>query len=169
MKLRKTKIRNPNKIIIWNFNINSFRNRFEQLKDIVIQHIDILILTETKLDNNFPTAQLLVNGFSEPYRLDRNRKGWGVIVYIREDIPSSVNMFFYMIWKVYLLNSILRYVNGYFLEHTTHLPKQIFIILVISIKHLTLTVVIKMFTYRSFLHGNIWASYRFFHLWTWLT
>ena len=55
-----------------------------------MQHIDILVLTETKLDDTFPMAQFLVNDFSEPYRLDRNRKGGGVIVYIREDIPSKL-------------------------------------------------------------------------------
>ena len=88
-KIKKLRIRNPNKIIIGNLNINSLPNKFEQLKDIVMQHIDILVLTETKLDDTFPTAQFLVNGFSEPYRRDRNRKGGGVMVYIREDIPRS--------------------------------------------------------------------------------
>ena len=58
-------------MIIGNLNINSFSNKFEQMKDIVMQHIDILVLTETKLDDTFPTAQFLVNGFSEPCRLDR--------------------------------------------------------------------------------------------------
>ena len=74
-EIKKLRIRNPNKIIIGNLNINSLPNKFEQLKDIVMQHIDILVLTETKLDDTFPMAQFLVNGFSEPHRLDRNRKG----------------------------------------------------------------------------------------------
>ena len=39
-----------------------------------------------------------------------------------------------MILKVYFLNSILENVNGYFLEHTTHHPKRIFIILIMYIK-----------------------------------
>ena len=86
-EIKKLRIRNPNKIIIGNLNINSLPNKFEQLKDIVMQHIDILFLTE--LNDTFPTAQFLVNGFSEPYRLDRNRKGGGVMVYICEDIPSK--------------------------------------------------------------------------------
>ena len=47
------------------------------------------MLSETKLDDTFPTAQFLVNGFSEPYRRDRNIKGGGVMIYIREDIPSK--------------------------------------------------------------------------------
>ena len=55
-----------------------------------MQHIDILVLTETKLDDTFATVQFLVNDFSEPYRLDRNRKRGRVMVYIREDIPSKL-------------------------------------------------------------------------------
>ena len=55
-----------------------------------MQHTDILVLTETKLGDTFPTAQFLVNGFSEPYSLDRSRKGGGVMVYIREDILSKL-------------------------------------------------------------------------------
>ena len=77
-EIKKLGIRNPNKIIIANRNINSLLNKFEQLKDIVMQHIDILVSTETKLDDTFPTAQFLVNGFSEPHRLDKTRKGEGL-------------------------------------------------------------------------------------------
>ena len=88
-EIKKLRIRNTNKIIIGNFNINSLPYKFEQLKDLVMQHIDILVLTETKLDDNFPTAQFLANSFLEPYRLDRYRNGGGVIIYIREDIPNK--------------------------------------------------------------------------------
>ena len=59
-EIKKLRIRNPNKILIGNLNINSLPSKFEQLKDIVMQHIDILVLT----DDRFPTAQFLVNGFS---------------------------------------------------------------------------------------------------------
>ena len=55
-----------------------------------MQHTDILVLTETKLDDPFLTSQFSVNDFSEPYRLDRNRKWGGVMVYIRKDIPSKL-------------------------------------------------------------------------------
>ena len=50
---------------------------------------DILTIQETKLDHSFQTAQLLIDGYSEPYRLDRNRHGGGVLIYVREDIPSK--------------------------------------------------------------------------------
>ena len=109
-----------------------------------MQYIDILVLTETKLDDTFPTTQFLVNGFSEPYRLNRNRNGEGLIFsFVRIfRINCQINMFFRTTGKVYLLNSILGNING-FLEYATHHPKQIFIILIICIKHLTLTLVIK--------------------------
>ena len=51
--------------------------------------VDILVLTETKLDNSFPTNQFLIEGYSKPFRLDRSRNGVGLLVYIREDIPCK--------------------------------------------------------------------------------
>ena len=51
---------------------------------------DILVITETKLDNTFPVSQFHKDGFSMPYRLDRNRNGDDVIVYVREDMPSKL-------------------------------------------------------------------------------
>ena len=52
--------------------------------------LHILIITETKLDDTFPVSQFHIDGFSKPYRLDRNRNGGGVIIYVREDIPSKI-------------------------------------------------------------------------------
>ena len=51
-------------------------------------NIDILTIQETKLDSTFPKEQFYLEGYSEPYRLDRNRNG-GVMIYVREDIPSK--------------------------------------------------------------------------------
>ena len=48
------------------------------------------MITETKLDDTFPLGQFYVEGFTMPYRLDRNRNGGGVIIYVREDIPSKI-------------------------------------------------------------------------------
>ena len=52
--------------------------------------MDVLVLTETKLDDSFLKAQFLVDGFSELYRYDRNRKGGGIMIYIRENFPSKL-------------------------------------------------------------------------------
>ena len=50
------------------------------------------MILETKLDESFLKDQFLIKGFSEPYRLDRNSKGGGIILFIREDIPSKLSI-----------------------------------------------------------------------------
>ena len=40
--------------------------------------------------NSFATAQFQINGFSSPYRLDRNPRGRGILLYVIEDIPSNL-------------------------------------------------------------------------------
>ena len=60
-------------MIIGNLNISSIRNKFEQLKETVLKYMDILVLTETKLDETFLESLLLMDGFSKPFRLDMIR------------------------------------------------------------------------------------------------
>ena len=48
------------------------------------------MISETKLHPSFPTGQFHTHGFSEPYRFDRNSSGGGILLYIREDIPSKL-------------------------------------------------------------------------------
>jgi exonuclease III len=70
-------------------NINSIRNKFEHLKILIIGNIDILVITETKLDDTFSETSFMIEGFSKPYRRDRNSNGGGILIYVREDIPSK--------------------------------------------------------------------------------
>ena len=87
--LSSLKMKHPHKIIIGNLNINSVPNKFEQLKYLIHDKLDILLITETKLDNTFPDSQFIMQGFSKPFRNDRNRKGGGLMIFVREDIPCK--------------------------------------------------------------------------------
>ena len=58
IKLKVMKENSPNKIILRHFNINSLRNKFEALQFIINRNLDILI-SETKLDDSFPSAQFI--------------------------------------------------------------------------------------------------------------
>ena len=69
--------------------MNSLPNKFDQLKLLIQGNIDILIVTESKLDSSFPDCQFKIDGFSKPFRKDRNRNGGGVIIFVREDIPCK--------------------------------------------------------------------------------
>ena len=88
--MKNLRLKNTNKVIIGHININSLRNKFELLTEMVRDKVDLLIISKTKLDSSFPNAQFYLKSYSEPCRLDSNSKGGGIILYVREDIPSKL-------------------------------------------------------------------------------
>ena len=88
--LNKMRKLNPNRLIIAHININSIRNKFEMVKTTITDKTDILLISETKLDSSFLVNQSLIDGFTPPYRLDRNANGGGIMLYVTEDIPSKL-------------------------------------------------------------------------------
>ena len=70
-------------------NINSTRNKFELFNNQIKANIDILMISETKIDNTFPHSQFFIEGFSTPYGLDWDSNGGGILLYVWEDIPSN--------------------------------------------------------------------------------
>ena len=79
------------KLIIAHLNINSLRNKFEFLVDQIKGKVDLLMVSETKLDESFPQGQFKISGFSRPFRLDRNSIVIGrIMLFVREDIPAKL-------------------------------------------------------------------------------
>ena len=74
------------------FNINSLLcpGKLDQLKDYCkILKVDVLIITESKLDQTIPTNLITIPGYHEPIRQDREvngRFGGGVLMYIAENL-----------------------------------------------------------------------------------
>ena len=77
---------------IIHYNINSITadDRIDQLTDVCkILGIDVLVITESKLDDTIPSNLLLIPGYHEPLRRDRpinGRHGGGVLIYIAEHL-----------------------------------------------------------------------------------
>ena len=69
---------------------NSLSSKFDDLKVLICGMSDISIITETKLDDTYPISQFHIDGYSMPYRLDRNRNDGGVIIYVRDNIQSNI-------------------------------------------------------------------------------
>ena len=80
---------NISRLIFAYLNINSTRNKFELFNNQIKANIDTLMISETKIDNTFPHIQFFIEGFSTPYGLDRDSNGGGILLYVREDIPSN--------------------------------------------------------------------------------
>ena len=53
-------------------------------------NIDLLLLSETKINDSFLNRNFLIGAFSTPYRLDRNSNGGRLILFVTEDIPSNL-------------------------------------------------------------------------------
>ena len=54
-------------------------------------NVDILMISETRLDNSFLEGQFLIEGYSKPYGIDRNCHGGGIICKSRYSIKTSVH------------------------------------------------------------------------------
>ena len=83
--MKKQRLDNANNTIIGHLNINSLRNKFVFVEDI-IKLFDVFLVSESKLDHTFPSNQFRINGYKS-FRLDCNRFGGGLILYINENIP----------------------------------------------------------------------------------
>ena len=90
LTIENVQLSNLNKVVRGSVNINSLPNKISQMKKLVEKYVDILVLSETKPNDSFPTSQFLVDAFSEPFRFDRNRSGGEVIIHARGDVPSKL-------------------------------------------------------------------------------
>ena len=66
---------NLNRIILAHLKINSIPNKFNLLEEGVSGNVDIIMISETKIDETFPARQFYIDGYTPPYRLDRNCNG----------------------------------------------------------------------------------------------
>ena len=88
--LRKLRVSYPNNVIIGRLNVNSVRNKFEMLQFLVADYIDILMISESKLDITFPSSQFQIYGFRTPYRLDRTDRGGVILLFARENLITKL-------------------------------------------------------------------------------
>ena len=69
-------------------NINSIRYKHADLFTLIDSNIDVLTIGKTKLDSSFPNNQFEVYRYKSPFKKDRNSNGGGLLMYVKDDIPS---------------------------------------------------------------------------------
>ena len=75
--IENTRSKNPNRLIVAQLNISSLRYKFDSLVEKLHSNVDIILISETKIDSLFPT-----------YRLDRNSNGWDILLHSEKtDLP----------------------------------------------------------------------------------
>ena len=53
-------------------------------------NINVLMISETKIDDSFPVGNFLIDCFSSPYWLDQDSTSGDILLYVREDIPLNL-------------------------------------------------------------------------------
>ena len=76
--IKNIKLSNVNRLVMGQLNVNGLKNKIDPIRLLTEGNIDVLIITESKLDQSFTSQQFAIDGFSSPYRCDRNTKGGGV-------------------------------------------------------------------------------------------
>ena len=84
----KWEIKNPSILIIAQLNISSLRNKFDSLVQMLCNNLDILFISDTKIDSSFPTGQFQIESY-RTCRLYIDANGGDLLLYIRENIPST--------------------------------------------------------------------------------
>ena len=65
------------------------KNKFDILTNQITGNGDVMVISETKLDDSFPENQFKIPGYSSPFRLGRDQNGGGIMVFVREDITAK--------------------------------------------------------------------------------
>ena len=88
IKIKQQRVNNANNTTTGHLNINSFRNKFAFAEEI-IQVFDTFLVSESKLDNTFPTNLFKINGY-KILRYDRDRIGGVLFLYVNERVPCRL-------------------------------------------------------------------------------
>jgi hypothetical protein len=102
-------------------NINSLRYKFCYINELLTANIvDMLFLSETKIDDSFTDTQFQVNNYHF-WRADRTAHGGDIAAYVRSDLPcdrkrklefniiESINIEILIVDKKWLISGVYRH------------------------------------------------------------
>ena len=89
-ELKPLRIHNHSNINLSYLKINWIRKKFDDLRLIINENVDILYIAKTKIDHSFPNAQFLLPGYHKLYRLDISDKQRGLLIHIKTHLPSRL-------------------------------------------------------------------------------
>ena len=87
--LKKIRSKHPKNLFFGQLNVNSIRNKFESVQEIVQNTFDIFLVCETKIDSSFPNQQFCIPEY-RIFRNDRNACGGGLLFYVNQDLNCKV-------------------------------------------------------------------------------
>ena len=61
---------NVNELVFGQLNINTLRNKFDMLSELIKGFVDLFLISETKLDNSFSEGQFFIDGYHTLFKYD---------------------------------------------------------------------------------------------------
>ena len=89
MNWKNIRLGNAKSNLTGNLNVNALGNKYVSIEELVKSNIDILLLSDSKLDETFPNKQLEIQGY-KTFGKDRNKHRGGVMLHVNENIPCRV-------------------------------------------------------------------------------
>ena len=102
-KIKALKLEHPENICCAYLSINTVANKWDNFIGVINNNVDILCFAETKLDSSYPPGQFFIPGYASPYRLDISKHSGGLLVYIKENIPSLLLKKFKVLHDIQIL------------------------------------------------------------------
>ena len=75
------RLKNPKNVIMGHLNVNSLRNKFTAVEELIKGKTDIDLISETEIEESFPNQQFKINSY-KTIRRDRDSFGGAFIFYI---------------------------------------------------------------------------------------
>ena len=85
MSTKSIKAKHPKNLFFGHLNVNSIRNKFVSIEELIKRTFDIFLISETKIDDSFPNAQFKTEGY-KTFRKDRDAFGGGLLFYFNEKL-----------------------------------------------------------------------------------
>ena len=83
--MSKNRLKYPTNPLIGYLNINSLRNKIIDVREVIGKlSLDYFVISETKLDESFPSAQFNISNCEIRNRRDRDKNGGGLIEFVRK-------------------------------------------------------------------------------------
>ena len=87
--VRENRLKYANNPLIGYLKINSLRNKIVDLREIILElSFDYFVLSETKIDESFPTAQFYIKVYEVRARRDIDKHGGGLIEFVKNGFIS---------------------------------------------------------------------------------
>ena len=85
--LRKLRLKYPQYLFIGYLNISSLRNKRIDVREMIGRlQLDYFVISETKLDSSFPSAQFHLGNYEIRKRRDRDKSGGGLTEFVKKGI-----------------------------------------------------------------------------------